>query len=357
MAEVRVAVVGLGFGAAVHLPALTSIPNATLIGVLGRDASKTSSVLNRLSLQQDLLAHSIDEILGREPNVIMLAVPPHANEQLALRAIRSGCAVLSEKPLSNTLASAQRLADAARESSLLTGVDFQFAELPVFQRLATAISSGLIGQVNHVDITWAVHSFAQQHRKWSWKTDQKCGGGVLSLLGSHLLYLVEWLFGPVVRLTSSCSSSSTAHFTPTGETPAEDFVNLSLEHASGTIVNAVISNSSPGIHRHLWHICGTDGSLVLENNTPDYMQGFTLNGMEDSNDITSHRLREVSDDGRIAPFRSLAQRFLSEVASGSTVFTPSFHDAVRVQYLIESAKLSSENRRTLSVQNNAARIR
>jgi len=350
MTKIRVAVVGLGFGAVVQIPAIRTIPNTTLVGVLGRDASKTSLALDRLNLQRDLLTHSIEELLDRTPDIVVLAVPPSKNEQLALQAIKSGCAVLSEKPLSNTLASAQHIAEAAREAGVLTAVDFQFAELPVFRCLRAAISDGRIGKVNHVDITWAVQSFAQKNRKWSWKTDKQCGGGVLNLLGSHLLYLVEWLFGPVVRLTSSFSSLSTKTFTPLGETPAEDFVNLSLEHASGTIVTATISNSSPGIHRHLWHICGTNGSLVLENATPDYMQGFTIKGMEEMKPFCSQGLGEASDDGRIAPSRSLAQRFIGQVESRGTVFTPNFNDAVRVQYLIEVARLSSENRKTLTVE-------
>lgn len=344
----RVGVLGLGFGAAVHVPALSDLPDVTLVGLGGRDLVKTTTAVARLGLEAHLAVKGIDELLDRRPDAVMLAVPPDQSEQLALKAIAAGCAVLCEKPLASTAAAARHMADVATRAGVLTGVNFQFAELPAFQQLAAATKDQRIGAVRHVNVTWLVQSYAQQHGIWSWKTDAAAGGGVLALLGSHLLYLAEWLWGPAVQLWAAFDASATRAFAPTGAEPAEDMVQLRLVHASGTILTATIGNSSSGLHRHLWHIGGTTGSLILDNPTADYMKGFALAGNGSAEGIAFQDQVAVGD-GRVAPFRSLAGRFLETVRHGGKFLRPSFNEGARVQYLMEAARASAVGDRTMAV--------
>jgi len=340
---VRVGVVGLGFGAAVHVPALQSLKNVTIVGIAGHDPAKAAATAERLGLPAGV--GGIDALLSLQPEVLTVAVPPTELESAVLKAFDAGCAVLCEKPLGNDLGAASRLTEAV--GCRLAGVDFQFAELPVFRRLKNAIETET-GGVRHATITWLVESYAQRQGVWSWKTDAARGGGALNLLGSHLLYLVEWLFGPIVALSAAMTVTAPPRRAPADAQPAEDLVHLQLFHESGSITSAVVGNANPGLSTHSWHIVGETGSLRLENRTSDYMKGFSLIGFDQLSNLSLVDPEE-SGDGRLGPFRSLAMRFLDTFQSGGRLFRPSFTDGLRVQMLMQRVIASARTRSEVEV--------
>ena len=61
------------------------------------------------------------------------------------------------------------------------------------------------GRIRLVNVRWLVHSYAEQHQLLNWKRDQRQGGGVLPLLGSHFFQYMEWLFGPIVKMSAYLS--------------------------------------------------------------------------------------------------------------------------------------------------------
>lgn len=339
----RVATMGLGFGAAVHVPALLTLPGVEVVALAGRDAVKAGAAAARLGLPAEVGVAGLQAVLDRRPDVVTLALPPDQAEAAAVAALRAGCAVLCEKPLADTAVAARRMADAATAAGRPTAVDFQFAELPPFRRLENILGGGDIGPVRHVAVTWLMESYAQKRGLWSWKADAAAAGGVMTLFGSHLLYLAERLFGPVVRLSAAFDCRATAAFAPPGAEPAEDLVHLRLEHAAGTVFAATFGNATPGIHRHQWHVAGTTGSLVLDNATSDYMRGFTLDGAGSAAGVAWREEASAEADGRLPPFRSLAARFIDAVRTKAdpATFGPNFGHGARVQDLMEAARRSA----------------
>lgn len=341
--RLRVGVMGLGFGAEVHVPALLSLPDVELVALGGLDAAKARAVLERLGLPPELAVSNVPELLERGPRLVSLALPPHAVETAAMQVLDAGCAVLCEKPLGDSAAAAWRLVKAARARNLPLAVDFQFAELPVFQRLAASIAAGDIGTVRHVTVTWLMHAYAHKVGRWSWKTDGERGGGVMNLFGTHLLYLAEWLFGPVEEVWAAFDHAATAGFVPAGCAAAEELVHLRLKHASGCVFQATFGNAAPGISRHLWHVIGSSGSLVLDNPTQDYMRGFRLSGTGTAAATAFMDDSGTGSDGRIPPFRSLAQRLVKHILAGQghAGFRPGGEEGARVQGMVDAARLSA----------------
>ena len=90
-----VAVVGRGFGAAVHAPGW-ELAGAQVLGVAGREGWR--------------------ELVERA-DVVSVAAPPAAHREVVLEAIRVGARVLCEKPLATTTADAELLEDAGRATA------------------------------------------------------------------------------------------------------------------------------------------------------------------------------------------------------------------------------------------------
>jgi predicted dehydrogenase len=327
----RVGVAGLGFGASVHVPGLRAIPGTEVVAIAGRDLEKASKVAASLAIPKAF--DSVDALLEERLDAVTFALPPKENERACRLALSKRLPVLSEKPLACSVEAALELSRMAE--GIPTAVDFQFSELECFQRLKERISGRALGKVSHVHITWMVESYAHKHRKWSWKTDALQCGGVTTLLGSHLLFLLEWIFGPIEAIDARVSRESTRGFAPVGEMPADDLVDLWARHTSGVPVTATYSNACPGGIGHRWEVVCEDGVFVLFNGGSDYMKGFRLVMRTKTNkQVLVADDGQSENDGRIEPFTALARRFFAE----SRLTTNSFVDfsaAAKVQRLMD----------------------
>jgi predicted dehydrogenase len=344
--KIRIGIAGLGFGAGVHAPAFMSIPGVEVVALAGTNPERAAAAARQLGITAACV--SAGALLDYDLDAISLALPPAQNEAVATAALARGWGVLCEKPLAVDSAVAQRLAAAAR--GRITAVDFQFAELEVFRQLKALIEQQRLGSVRHAQITWLNQSWAQQHRSQSWKTSAMLGGGANALFGSHLFFLMEWLFGVTKRLTARCDRRATGVFVPAGEA-AEDLIHLTTEHASGAVVSATFGNANPGLNTHRWTIVCERGSIVLDNPGQDYMAGFTLVAhAADGSSLLEAEEPNAGGDGRLPPFRRIALRFV-EAIRGDGVCHPDFSAGARVQSLMQAVTVSdSTGNRPVAVQ-------
>lgn len=330
---IYIGVAGLGFGAQVHVPAFQSLPGVSVVALLGRDRKKTEMCTKQYGVPGAFI--SFEEFFSQNLDAVSLALPPLENEKAVAFALKKGIPVLSEKPLAGSVKSAKALAQAARR--ILHMVDFQFIELLPFQKLKKIIQVETFGKVRHGQLVWLVESWSQKNKIWSWKTDAKRGGGALALLGSHFFYLAEWLFGKIQIRFSRMNHKQTALFCPHGGSPADELVNLELTLPGNLPFSAIIGNASPGGIGHRWEIVFDKATVILHNPTSDYMSGFQLSVKTGK---TEKMLWQDSasnqKDGRYKPFLSIAKRFISSLREKKAA-SPNFHEAARVQELMEQA--------------------
>jgi predicted dehydrogenase len=339
-APLRIGVAGIGFGAGVHVPALLALPDVEVVALAGSTRERASTAASRLGVP--VACAGLDELLDRELDAVTLALPPHLAAAAAEQALGRGLAVLCEKPLGDNATAAARLA--ALAAGRTTAMGFQFAELISFRALRAAIDAGRLGPVRQVAVSWLTQSFAHEQRRWSWKLDATRGGGVLNLLGAHVLFLAEWLLGPCRSVQASFAGTASAAIAPAGAQAAEDVVALVLTGQDGWVLSALIGNAAPGGHSHRWEVIGAKNRALLVNEQPDAMAGFRL--LTGGDVIASEP--DMSGDGRLLPFRALASRFVMGARYGRPA-SPDFAVGARVQRLIEAARQSAMNGRCVEV--------
>ena len=127
----RIGVAGLGFGAAVHVPALQQIPGVEVVGLSGTDLERTQREAEQRGVAAACVG--INELIDLDVDALTLALPPDVNEEAAAVALAAGIPVFSEKPLAASSPGAESLAIAAGTTT--TGIDFEFAELETFRAL------------------------------------------------------------------------------------------------------------------------------------------------------------------------------------------------------------------------------
>ena len=325
---IGVAVAGLGFGAAVHLPALDANPDLKAVALW----HPRSERLDQVGGDQGLRGYDdFDALLG-DPDVeaVIIATPPGPRYDLAQRALAAGKHLLLEKPVALNADQVADLQRTALASGLSVAVDFEYRAVPLFQQAERLLSSGAIGTPWLAKLDWLMSSRANPQRPWNWyaKTDE--GGGVLGALGTHAFDMLAWLIGPVQALQSITQTAIAQRPDASGEfqaVTAEDIalINTTLTSHQGSTVAAQMALASVARNgRGCWlEVYGSEGSLKLgSDNQKDYVHGFSLTLQRDGEPPRSiqadeeFRFATTWSDGRVAPVARLQGWWAESMRSG-----------------------------------------
>lgn len=351
MKPLRIGVAGLGFGAAIHVPGFRAIEGVEVVAIAGSTRERAKQVADRLGIQNACAGFA--ELLELPLDAVAIALPPAQNELAAGIAIDRGIPLFLEKPVASSAKAARELAASAKDRGVVTAVDLQFAEIQAFQALKRAVEQGSLGRVKEVSVTWRMHSYSQRNKKWGWKTDAERFGGVTLLLGSHVFYLAEWLFGPISSLSAILDRKATECFAPAGARPAEDGAQIRGRLEAGQPISIQLTNSDPSPPLHQWRVELERGSLLLENPTADPLAGFTLTARDQSGKVL--RIEDgsvgsglsVATFGNIDAFASLAGRFVTGVRKNEPL-NPDLACGARVQTLLDAVFLAAREGGTLA---------
>jgi predicted dehydrogenase len=97
----------------------------------------------------DVIHTSFDEMLATRPEMIVVATPHHCHADQACAALEANIHVLCEKPLSDTLETANRIKAAVEKSRAVLTVGFQLHFHPALLRIHEAIRAGTLGSIHH----------------------------------------------------------------------------------------------------------------------------------------------------------------------------------------------------------------
>src|SRR6187399_2773238 len=271
---IRAGVIGTGFMGTVHARAIHAA-GATLARVSSHTTEATRRGAEIMGAAG--VAESAEELITAEDvDVVHICTPNHLHFPLAEQALRAGKHVVCEKPLATTPADAQRLAELAAGTDVVTAVPFVYRFYPTVREARARIADGEAGRL------WLLHgSYLQDWLAGSmesnWRVDPALGGASRAFgdIGVHWCDLMEFTTGHrIVRLAARMSSA----FPGRGGT--EDGAVVVFETDRGASGSVVVSQVSPGRKNRLWFsFDGQEASYVFDQEVPDalWVGGVTEN--------------------------------------------------------------------------------
>lgn len=224
MTTLRFGLIGTGYWAqTVHGPGVNQHPQADLVGVWGRDSTKTSELAKELGTRPYA---DVDALL-RDVDALTFAVPPEVQSDLGVRAAEAGRHLLLEKPISTSVAEAERLEAAATQARIASIVFFTRRFLPeTIAWLAEAKATGGwdCGRAEFA-ATALVDNGVFSHSPWRYEK-----GGLWDV-GPHALSLLCEVLGDVTTVVAGGGR--------------RDQVHLVMRHAGGASSTASLSMSVP----------------------------------------------------------------------------------------------------------------
>lgn len=153
ISTVKVIQVGIGGMGNTWLTAVQSSPHVEYAAFVEIDDGIAAAQAARHGLQDVPVFSSLDRALASvAADGVVNVTPPQFHEEVSVAALEAGLPVLSEKPLSDTIDSAQRIVAKANDTGLLHMVAQNYRYRSPIQTLKKALDSEEMGDVGSVSV-------------------------------------------------------------------------------------------------------------------------------------------------------------------------------------------------------------
>ena len=202
----RVAVIGTGFGASVHIPAVLQVDGVEMHTVVSRRLERASAVASQHHVPN---ASNDWRDVVNDPHVdgVIVATPPYLHHQMVIAALEAGKHVVCEKPMARSLAEARDMTKLAENASVVAMVNHEFRYLPIRQRVKELIDEGYIGEPHSVTMNVFRDTLADPNeRPFSWLMEADKAGGMLGASGSHAIDTLRWWLGEIHEVAGTTTT-------------------------------------------------------------------------------------------------------------------------------------------------------
>jgi UDP-N-acetyl-2-amino-2-deoxyglucuronate dehydrogenase len=225
-ARLRVALIGAGQVAQVHLTALAATGAVELVGIFDQDAARAQSAAGHYHVAR--IYQSWDELLQDDTVQCVGVLLPHdMHERFTVEALSAGKHVVCEKPLGQTMDQMQRMLQAASDNGRALFPVHNRVYSRAIERLHDIVATGQIGQV----VLAQTNGFEGEDTVGvrPWLATPRGGGGVLIAQAVHPAYILRWLLGEVTRVSCQFGDVKVVDMS------AEDTAIVTLKFDSGAV--------------------------------------------------------------------------------------------------------------------------
>jgi len=380
--RLRVGMVGYAFMGAAHSHAWRNahrffdLPlTPELTAVAGRNEAAVSAAAERLGW------HSVEtdwrRLLERDDiDLIDICTPGDTHPQIAIAALEAGKHVLCEKPLANSVAEAERMADAAR-SAAANGVfamcGFTYRRVPALSLARRFVEEGRLGEIRHVRAQYLQDWLSDENAPLTWRLDKsKAGSGALGDIGAHVIDLAQWVTGSdIVGLSAIVNTFVTERpvggdMVGLGGTGSSDAEKGPVTVDDAAAFTARFDNGSIGVFEATRFALGRKNTIRLEVNGSKGSIAFDFEDMNEleyydgTDDAETQGFRRIIVTDPVHPyvanwwpaghglgyehgFTHQVVDLVRDIAAGVQP-RPSFDDALQVQRVLAAVEQSADAR-------------
>jgi predicted dehydrogenase len=264
----RLGVIGLGKMGLLHTSLLNVVPGVELVALCEKSALMNRLFSKVFSKSSILVVNNLDKLKGLNLDAVYVTTPISSHsfivKELLLKEISFN--IFVEKTLSSNFIQSKELCEISKRVGGTTMVGYMKRFSVVFGKAKELLSQGELGEIQHFR-AYAYSSDFLGISKDS--TSSASRGGALSDLGSHVIDLAIWFFGPL---------------------DVQDvFSNIRNEAGSETSVSFTVSNSNKLL-----------GEFEISQSMPNYRMpefGFYIECSKGKIEINDDRLILTQSNG------------------------------------------------------------
>ncbi len=251
------AILGTGIVADYHKAAIEANADAgaSLHAVCHYDPAKFDDISNQFGVR----CITFEELVrDTQIDAVCICTPSGQHAQQAIACAKAGKHLVVEKPITTSVAEAEKLASIARANGVRVTVALQRRTEPLFIRIKNAIEAGDLGELTLASVVLPYFRgqayYDQAPWRGTWALD---GGGVLMNQGIHIIDLLVWYMGFPVEIQAQ---AGTLH----RNIEVEDVLAANLRFENGALATITASTTVGGGAPHRIELYGTNGSIQVE---------------------------------------------------------------------------------------------
>ncbi len=199
---------------------------------------------------------SFEEMLCKsDADMIVIATPSHLHADMTINALKSGFHIMVEKPIAQSASEAQKMIKAAQSAGKYLMVNQSLRYQKDVKVLRDILSQGIIGDI--YNIYRAARSFSERK---DWQIWRKYNGGAVSNLGVHFVDCLLFM------LDKEPKNVFAQFHQILDKGDAEDSFNIVVKFDNGCVGCCEALKAQQG--KAMWYICGTKGSILIEDTQP-----------------------------------------------------------------------------------------
>ncbi|MET0252000.1 MAG: Gfo/Idh/MocA family oxidoreductase [Novosphingobium sp.] len=361
----RVGIVSAAWGAFAHLPAWRAVPGVEVTAICTSRRDTAEAAQARLGLPRafwDAAAMCADP----EIDIVDLGTRPNVRLPMVLGALANGKHVYNASPHVPDWAAAKQV-DAAWRGSGSVGVIDAFCEwVPALRQMQAMLAGGFVGRPLGGTCHFNISLFNQPSKDFPYNWFWQRGLGVSGVRnnGSHALYLLRHLFGPIDELVADDRQILTEWVFPGGDRivpETNDFADAILRFASGLVLQFQASWSMAVHDGFLLDVFGDGGRLVARSPTFPTARDCTLQAGKVGGTLADVAIPDelrhaegIALDWQAAiqpsfPMALSMNAMVEQIAGRGDAAGPTFADALEIERTQEAIRLSNAERRWVTL--------
>ena len=339
MKKYNVAVIGYGWVATAHIPAINATADAQVTAIYSSRPQDDAALSARHGSPIKSYT-SVDELL-RQPDIHAVSICSYPSEHAAhaIAAAKAGKHIILEKPISLTRADAAAIAAAVEKAGVKTCVCFEGRFSSQFQVTKSIIDAGLLGTIHYGEIDY-YHGIGPWYGQFRWNTTKQNGGSSLLSAGCHAMDALMLCMGSDVEAVTSYAVHSQNAVFAQYESPTTSVTIVKFRGGRIGKVASVIDCIQPYyLHTHL---VGSEGSLLDNKFHSNKVAGLNKHAwsnlsmkMLDSGDVSDH------------PYQSQFEAFFGALAGGREMPLTSLRESLRSHRVVLAADQSAAEGREI----------
>ena len=341
MKKYNVGVVGYGWVASAHIPALNATSLAQVTAVCsGRelDAKELSSKHGgEIRVYKSLRAMLADPGI----QVVSVCSLPGNHASQAIQAANAGKHLIIEKPLCLSARDLPLIQQAVKKAKARVCVCFECRFSNQFLGIKAVLDQGLLGELHYGEVDY-YHGIGPWYGQFRWNTYKRQGGSALLSAGCHALDALRLCMGSEVAEVTSYSTKSKSKLFAPYEYPSTSATLLKFKN--GSIGKCAASLDCLQPYYFHTHLVGSKGSL-LDNKFYSSKLGTNKASwntlalkMLDSGDVADH------------PYQTQFQTFFESLETGREMPLTNLDEAVKTHQVVFAADLSAKTGRAIKIK-------
>jgi 1,5-anhydro-D-fructose reductase (1,5-anhydro-D-mannitol-forming) len=234
------------------LPGINAFEGNRLVAVTSRDPARADTFAKKFGAQH---AYTQYEDMLRNPDITVIAIhtPNSLHAEQIIAAARAGKHVFCDKPMTTSVADAERAVNACDAAGVKLGMNFHNRYMPPFVDARRIVQSGDIGDVQLVQME-ASPGARPGGRLATWRVDPALAGlGTTMSIGVHVYDILRYILSSEIVAVSA--------FFDTPRNVMEE-VNLSMfKFANGAMAQLSVHENSANPHND-FIIYGSKGRIT-----------------------------------------------------------------------------------------------